>query len=109
MAAVLKTVELKGSGGSNPSLSALCKTSQVPHVSAAFVFGGPPVESSLSEGLLVLFFESEGGRTVEAMEAKLLARHSDALDKCLYRIEFQGIQVQLASDLIDHTGIFRSS
>ena len=48
MAAVLKTVELKGSGGSNPSLSALCKASQVPHVSAAFVFVGPPVESSLS-------------------------------------------------------------
>ncbi len=41
------------------------------------------------EGLLVLLFEGEGGRAVEAMEAKILTRQPDTLDQCLYRVEFQ--------------------
>ena len=44
MAAVLKTVERQRSGGSNPSASAQCNASQVPHVSAAFVFDGLSVK-----------------------------------------------------------------
>ena len=61
MAAVLKTVELKGSGGSNPSLSAnevaknasslLERVFLMPKF-ANFAAGG--------EGLLVLLFEGEG-------------------------------------------------
>ena len=37
----------KGIQGSNPCPSAQCNQNQVPHVSAAFVFAGTPVESSL--------------------------------------------------------------
>ena len=54
--------------------------------------GGMPERSDgipESEGLLVLLFEGEGGGAVEAVQAYILARKTYALDKSLYRIEFQ--------------------
>ena len=62
-----------------------------------------------TERLLVLFFEGKGGRAVEAMEAKLLARQPDTLDQCLYRVELQRIEIQLAGNVIHHPLIFGSS
>ena len=50
--AVLKTVELKGSGGSNPSLSAKLDYQGVSIAKAMLIsFLGGPDESSLSEGV----------------------------------------------------------
>ena len=50
--AVLKTVELKGSGGSNPSLSAKIDYQGVSIAKAMLIsFSGGPDESSLSEGV----------------------------------------------------------
>ena len=51
MAAVLKTVELKGSGGSNPSLSALCKSiKDAARKCSVFAYVPADVASSLAKG-----------------------------------------------------------
>ena len=42
------------------------------------------------------------------MEAEVFPRKANAIDKSIYRAEFQRVEVELAGNLPDHAGIFRS-
>ena len=83
----ITSVDMVHRGANQESWINLYKSDTPPDASG--VPGSDEIPQRVRDGLLVLFFEGEGGRAVEAMEAKLLARQPDTLDQCLYRVEFQ--------------------